>query len=204
MIWTAVAAIIFNITLGAILVCSGSHMHSHGIQNHNHSHDHGHGHSHDAVNIRAATIHIIGDLVQSIGVLIAGLVIKFVNHDNAWLADPITTLLFMVITIITTLRVVKDIVAILMNKTDYGQYDRLLRVLQSNAENVHLLHIWTIVPGEYVVSAHITMLKDPIKSEKELMILTENQLKKMEPGIKCLTLQTNCSCVYEDYCHCIE
>ena len=40
----------------------------------------------------------------------------------------------------------------------------------------------TIVPGEYVVSAHITMLKDPIKSEKELMILTENELKKMEPG----------------------
>ena len=84
-----------------------------------------------------------------------------------------------------------------MNKTDFGQYDRLLRVLQSNAENVHLLHIWvswqqlkektlnklqTIVPGEYVVSAHITMRKDPLKSEKELMILTENQLKKMEPG----------------------
>ena len=64
--------------------------------------------SHDAVNIRAATIHIIGDLVQSIGVLIAGLIIKFVNHDNAWLADPITTLLFMIITIITTIRVVKE------------------------------------------------------------------------------------------------
>ena len=34
---------------------------------------------------RAALIHIVGDLVQSVGVLIAGIVIKFVNHEQAHL-----------------------------------------------------------------------------------------------------------------------
>lgn len=87
-------------------------------------------------------IHIIGDLVQSIGVLVAGLIIKFVSHEQAWLADPITTLIFIVIMLITTLRVVRDLVAILMNRTDVEQYDRILRVLQSNGDNVHQLHIW--------------------------------------------------------------
>ena len=99
-------------------------------------------HDGDAVNIRAAMIHIIGDLVQSIGVLVAGLIIKFVSHEKAWLADPITTLIFIVIMLITTIRVVRDLVAILMNRTDAEQYDRILRVLQSNGDNVHQLHIW--------------------------------------------------------------
>ena len=37
---------------------------------------HGHSHDHEAVNIKAAVIHIAGDLVQSIGVLVAGIIIK--------------------------------------------------------------------------------------------------------------------------------
>ena len=67
------------------------HGHSHDTKavGHGHSHDgkEGHGHSHgDApkeqkkevnINVRAAFIHVIGDLVQSIGVLIAAIIIKF-------------------------------------------------------------------------------------------------------------------------------
>ena len=85
MIGISVAAIFFNLVLGFILIGSG-HGHSHGVpgsHSHGHSHDGGHGHSHgcfggsgEAMNIKAAVIHIIGDLVQSIGVLIAGIIIK--------------------------------------------------------------------------------------------------------------------------------
>ena len=62
------------------------HGHSHEGKGHGHSHDgkEGHGHSHDSepkkevnINVRAAFIHVIGDLVQSIGVLIAAIIIKF-------------------------------------------------------------------------------------------------------------------------------
>ena len=70
------------------------HGHSHGIGGGGHGHSHGpghshmngnagHGHSHDHghnsrnMNVRAALIHVIGDLVQSIGVLIAAIVIKY-------------------------------------------------------------------------------------------------------------------------------
>lgn len=61
-----------------------SHGHSHG-SSHGHSHGSSHGHSHSEksqnqstnLNVRAAFIHVIGDLVQSIGVLIAAIIIKF-------------------------------------------------------------------------------------------------------------------------------
>lgn len=59
----------------------GSHGHSHTDgRNHNHSHNNGsnnHSHSSQNMNVRAALIHVIGDLVQSIGVLIAAFVIKY-------------------------------------------------------------------------------------------------------------------------------
>lgn len=68
-----------------------AHNHSHGGENlrENHGHSHAeashHGHSHVGIgqssprnmNVRAALIHVIGDLVQSIGVLIAAVVIKY-------------------------------------------------------------------------------------------------------------------------------
>ena len=83
-------------------MCMVLHQHDHG-----HGHGHSHGHSHGIVNneerdvdsaseetsgqqrrqkgkkerrninVRAAFIHVIGDLVQSVGVLIAGYIIKF-------------------------------------------------------------------------------------------------------------------------------
>jgi len=52
------------------------------------------------VNIRAAMIHVIGDLIQSIGVLIASIVIYFYPSMN--ILDPICTFLFSIIVIFTT------------------------------------------------------------------------------------------------------
>lgn len=102
MIIVSCIGVIMNIAMGLILhggLCKKMslvhHGHSHGIGGHGHSHghshslsvtsgdsqaaasNHGHSHSHRNMNVRAALIHVIGDLVQSIGVLVAAIVIKF-------------------------------------------------------------------------------------------------------------------------------
>jgi solute carrier family 30 (zinc transporter), member 2 len=53
------------------------HSHSHGHGDHGHSGSHGHeeGHGGENINMRGAVLHIIGDLVQSIGVAAAGALI---------------------------------------------------------------------------------------------------------------------------------
>lgn len=51
--------------------CSKRHMHSHL------SSEQGNNQSHQNINVRAAVIHVLGDLIQSIGVFISSLVIKF-------------------------------------------------------------------------------------------------------------------------------
>ena len=67
--------------MGLLLHQGGGHGHSHG-GGHGHSHGGGHGHSHGGgdeqnINVRAAFIHVLGDLIQSLGVLIAAFIIKF-------------------------------------------------------------------------------------------------------------------------------
>ncbi|MGQ3099393.1 MAG: cation transporter, partial [Brevundimonas aurantiaca] len=50
------------------------HEHGHG-DGHGHDHDHDHDHDHENMNLRGAILHVIGDLLQSVGVAIAGLLI---------------------------------------------------------------------------------------------------------------------------------
>jgi len=68
------------------------------------------------MNIRAAIIHIIGDIIQSIGVVIAALIIYFVG-PKAEIADPICTLIFTVICIFTTVPIFRDCMSVLMEAT---------------------------------------------------------------------------------------
>lgn len=67
------------------------------------------------MNIRAAIIHIIGDIVQSIGVVIAAAIIYF--YPEAHIADPICTLLFTFLCVFTTIPIFIDCMSILMEAT---------------------------------------------------------------------------------------
>lgn len=92
------------------------HKHDHGHHHHGIGGGHGgHGHSHENMNIRAAIIHIIGDIVQSIGVVIAAIII-YVEPD--WhIADPICTFIFTFLCIFTTIPIFRDCVSVLMEAT---------------------------------------------------------------------------------------
>ena len=105
------------------------HGHSHGgnghdhdnDEDHDHAHDHGHSHAAPAIsrkeenlNIKAAVVHAIGDLLQSIGVIIASVVITI--WPNAKIVDPICTYIFSIIVMFTTIPVFKACVSILMEQ----------------------------------------------------------------------------------------
>lgn len=79
-----------------------------------------HGHSHggavgagENINVRAAFIHVLGDVLQSIGVFCAAIIIYF---KPTWqLADPICTFIFSIIVLCTTITIMKD--ALLVSAT---------------------------------------------------------------------------------------
>lgn len=137
----------------------GGHGHSHGSRGgHNHSH---HGHSHGEsrnMNVRAALIHVIGDLVQSIGVLIAAIVIKF--EPSFRLADPICTFLFSGLVLATTVGLIRDGVTILMEGVPRSiEYSSLRRDLKSidGVRSVHSLHAWSLTLDKNAIAVHLAI-----------------------------------------------
>ncbi|CAG2193058.1 SLC30A2 [Mytilus edulis] len=129
MLIIASCGVAFNLFMGLTL---HQHSHSHGGISHSHDsparqnyktinnqdveegdHSNHSGHSHQSnINVRAAFIHVMGDLIQSVGVLIAAIMIYF---KPEWkMADPICTFLFSIIVMVTTITVVRDILVVLM------------------------------------------------------------------------------------------
>jgi len=134
---------------------------------HGHSHG-GHGHDHGNVNVRAAFIHVLGDCLQSLGVIAAATIIWVGNQmqfgssraSQSWwnLADPIASLLFGVITLFTTIKLCKHAIDVLMEKVPEGiDYDQILTELKDlpGVTNVHDLHIWALTVGKVSLSVHM-------------------------------------------------
>jgi zinc transporter 2 len=65
-------------------------------------------------------IHIIGDIIQSIGVIIAAILIYF--FPNYQIIDPLMTIFFSVIVIFTTIPIIKQCIIVIMEGT-HSDYD---------------------------------------------------------------------------------
>ena len=85
---------------------------------HDHGHSHGHSHGHDHgpvesnINIDAAFLHVLGDMLMSVGVIIAATFIYF--FPSLWMADPLCTYLFSIIVFFTTIPIIKNIIVVMM------------------------------------------------------------------------------------------
>ena len=67
------------------------------------------------LNVRAATLHIMGDLIQSVGVIIAAIIMKI---KPEWLIiDPICTFTFSLLVICTTVPIFKECVAVVLESS---------------------------------------------------------------------------------------
>ena len=137
------------------------------------------------VNLHAAYLHVLGDLLQSVGVLIAGLIIWY-NPQWAWV-DPVCTLFFCACVFYSTLSVLRNSVAVLLQETPSNVnwqhvYDSIESI--EGVKNVHDLHIWSISHGIPSLSVHCSSDGDPQVAMKRISSLLKNEM-----GIHHITIQ---------------
>ncbi|XP_017154066.1 zinc transporter 2 isoform X1 [Drosophila miranda] len=124
------------------------------------AHHHGGSTGREAVNmnVRAALIHVIGDVIQSVGVFVAALVIYFWPEYS--IVDPICTFVFSIIVLFTTFTIMKDALLVLMEGTpNYMHYTEVLQIFQGieGVERVHNLRIWALSINKVALSAHLAI-----------------------------------------------
>eukprot|EP01057_Protomagalhaensia_wolfi_P005519 Protomagalhaensia_wolfi_Nauph_80__5518@NODE_605_length_2222_cov_10_726065_g453_i0_p1_GENE_NODE_605_length_2222_cov_10_726065_g453_i0NODE_605_length_2222_cov_10_726065_g453_i0_p1_ORF_typecomplete_len308_score59_18Cation_efflux/PF01545_21/3_1e20Cation_efflux/PF01545_21/2_9e03NicO/PF03824_16/0_27Herpes_LMP1/PF05297_11/0_36_NODE_605_length_2222_cov_10_726065_g453_i04691392 len=110
------------------------------------------------INITAAYLHALGDLLQNLGVLIGGLLIWWKPHWTV--ADPICTLVFSVIVFSTTIGIIRDAANVLMEGTPAGVDPagivKDLRQLP-NVSDVHDVHVWSLSMGKPALACHVVI-----------------------------------------------
>jgi zinc transporter 2 len=171
---------------------------SHEDEGEGHTHNHGHDHSHENVNLRAALIHVIGDAIQNLGVVIAGLVIYF--YPDASIADPICTFIFSIIVVFTTIRILKECISVLMEGSpvefDMEKLENDLSKIRGVVE-VHDLHVWSLSIGKLSLSCHLTSNNPQISLKKARKLIKE----KYKITHSTIQVELDSEKAYEDCLH---
>lgn len=132
MLIVAVGGLIVNVIAARVLVASSSHN----------------------MNARGAYLHVLGDLLASVGTIVAAVLI----HYTGWLlADPIASIATTALIVFGAWRLIRESVDILLESTPAhipvgavrGQLEAIPGI-----ESVHDLHVWAVTPAIVAMSAH--------------------------------------------------
>ena len=142
------------------------------------------GHNH-SLNVRGAYLHVMGDLLGSVGTVIAALVIR----RTGWVAaDPIVSIAVTLLIVRSAWRLVRESVDVLLEATpshlSLGAIRARLEALPGVA-GVHDLHVWTVTTGLIAMSAHAIVPA----AERHQGVLEEAVAAMRTFGIRHVTLQ---------------
>ncbi|XP_061698941.1 probable proton-coupled zinc antiporter SLC30A3 [Syngnathoides biaculeatus] len=186
MLLTSACGAVVNILMVLILHQSGV-SHAHNLQGKDEERRRGHGHRHGNTSVKAACVHAVGDLVQSVGVLVAAVVIRFCPEWKA--ADPICTLLFSVVVMWTTFPTARDVFRVLMEGAPPGisvasVRDALLSV--RGVSSLHRLHVWTLDMTCASLCVHITAEEG---ADPHVILKRATKLLRSHFGFTAVTIQ---------------
>ena len=106
------------------------------------------------LNARGAYLHVLGDLLASVGTVVAAIAIRY----TGWLlADPIASILTTVLIMRGAWQLVRESVDILLESTPaHIPMPAVRSQLEAipGIESVHDLHVWAVTPAVVAMSAH--------------------------------------------------
>lgn len=119
------------------------------------------------LNTRGAYLHVLGDLLASVGTVAAAIAIRY----TGWLtADPIASVLTTVLIMRGAWRLVRESVDILLESTPaHIPLPAVRAQLEAipGIESVHDLHVWSVTPAVIAMSAHC-IVREPAQHQHVL------------------------------------
>ncbi len=158
----------------------------------------GGGHQHD-LNTRGAFLHVIGDLLGSVGAIVAALIMLATGW---YLADPLLSGGIGLLILWSSWRLLRESVDVLLESTPQNIDPvevRSVMVTVPGVHGVHDLHIWTVTSGLIALSAHVEC--DREREWNDLLVdLTERLHARF--GIAHTTLQPEMGTLPGALAHC--
>ncbi len=139
----------------------------------------------DSLNIKGAYLHVLGDMLGSLGAIIAGLAIYFFDLH---ILDPIISFVISGLILFSAVRLVSEAVDILLEASPAGiNVENIHKALLNlpDVNEVHHLHVWSITSGKISLSVHIVTSS----SDFQHILLSAQKLLKKDFNIDHVTIQ---------------
>jgi cobalt-zinc-cadmium efflux system protein len=157
------------------------------------------GSEHD-LNLRSAFLHLMGDVLSTLGAVIAGVIILFTNWN--WL-DPLISVLIGALILYNAWGIIKQTIHILLESTPENV--DVIKMVQEikkidGVQDIHDLHVWSINENLKMLSAHVVTNDISIREGSSIQ-QNINELLAHGYNIQHATLQLECeSCHDMLYC----
>jgi len=134
------------------------------------------------LNIKSAFIHVVGDALASLGVIVGAVFIIFTGNTAA---DPIISVLICLIIVLGSLRVIRESTHILLEGTPrHIDFERVSSVIQGvdGVKSVYDLHVWSICSHINAASAHIIVDDVRMSQVNEISKSIKKEMEAFEIG----------------------
>lgn len=144
-----------------------------------------HSHAGENLNVRGAYLHILGDLLGSLGAITAGVLVMW----KGWmLADPLVSVVIALLLLVAAWRLVREATDVLLEAApkdlDVEELVEELRDIRG-LEELHDIHVWTLTSGFVAMSGHGVI--DDLHMHRR--ILDEINSRLNQRGIRHVTFQ---------------
>jgi cobalt-zinc-cadmium efflux system protein len=153
------------------------------------------------LNLRSAFVHLMGDVLSTIGAVIAGVIIYFT--DANWL-DPFVSVLIGFLILYNAWGILRDAVDILLEATPHDvnikkMVDDIVQV--DGVLGIHDIHVWSLTQSLRTMSAHI--LTDDLHISAGAQIRGQvSEVLRQRYNITHATLQLECVDCFPDSLYC--
>ncbi len=121
------------------------------------------------INIRSAFLHMIGDTLSSVGVVIAALIIYYTGRT---IIDPILSILLSIAILIWSYQLIKESINILLEAApkdiDLSELTESFKAIEE-VKDIHDLHVWTLTSNMYALSVHLSIKNMHISDTRHLL-----------------------------------
>lgn len=156
-----------------------------------------HAGSKENLNVRGAFLHIIGDLLGSVGAVVAGLLIYF---KQWYLADPVISFFIAGFVLYSSVKLIRSASHILMEAApthiDVEKIKSEISKIE-NVKGVHDLHVWSISSNKVSLSVHLVASCE----HSENILLDVNNLLRDDFSIHHCTIQIEPEDFHEHGCN---
>ena len=143
------------------------------------------------LNVRSAFLHVIGDTISSVAVIVAAV---WITLTGQVLIDPVLSVIIAILIVISAARILRETMIILLQFTPQSvDFDAVVADMTSvsGVDGVHHVHIWSLCSDINVLDAHVYSCERDVEKIEQMKREIKERLRKYQ--ILHSTLEFECN-----------